>query len=150
MLYNVNRYFIASVIILLAIGNAVIDHLYAPIGIETTPPLIIVTTAAIVFNKQKFYLYFQMLIVYLPVAINDVGIKLFGGGIHDLEGLLWIHLLLFAGLIPAFIILLISTLSNKNAGILKQITSLLFFISLIIIHLFIFEKLGLGRAYPIN
>ncbi|MBD1393708.1 hypothetical protein [Mucilaginibacter glaciei] len=78
------------------------------------------------------------------IAINDIGIKLYSGGIHDSEGLVWINMLLFVGLVPCFAIL---ATCIKTLKFTDRILPLLFFIALITAHLFAFEKIGLGRSY---
>jgi len=83
-------------------------------------------------------------ISYLFIGLNDIGIKLFAGGRHDSEGLGWIHMLLFIGLVPCFIILIIGVLRDGRSAVISKILSVFIFALLICIHLELFNTVGLG------
>ena len=81
------------------------------------------------------------------MALNDISIKLYSGGTHDNEGLAWVHLLLFIGLVPTFGILLTTILKRKEERLTKRIIAIVLFVGLIAGHLQLFSNLGLGRHY---
>lgn len=144
-----NKYWNLLLAIFIILSNILSDHYFAPSGITLTPIIIIVITCLISLNKGKFDTILQVIIICFLISLNDLGIKLFGGGIHDVEGLGFIHLFLFAGLIPCFIILALSTFKNKKDTLLKSVFSLFLFIILICIHFYFFSNIGLGRYYKI-
>ncbi|KIO74562.1 hypothetical protein TH53_25735 [Pedobacter lusitanus] len=76
------------------------------------------------------------------IGLNDIGIKLFSGGRHDMEGVGWIHTMLFIGLVPCFIMLLIGVFRDKDSSIWLKVLSVIIFVLLIYAHLEIFETLG--------
>ena len=123
--------------------NVILNRYSAPAGIMLTPIVMIATAAIISLNKDKFNMFLHIVIVYLLIAINDIGIKLYGGGIHDWEGLGWVNMMLFIGLLPCFILLAIGI---KASGFIERLP-LLLFIGLIVFHLTAFGKSGLGRSY---
>ncbi|MES2267995.1 MAG: hypothetical protein V4520_14635 [Bacteroidota bacterium] len=123
--------------------NVILDRYSAPAGIMLTPVVIVAIAALISLNKDKFNPFLHVVIVYLLIAINDIGIKLYGGGIHDVEGLGWVNMMLFIGLLPCFILLAVGI---KASNFMERIPALLF-IALIVLHLTAFGNLGLGRSY---
>ncbi len=127
--------------------NIIIGHFFAPNGILITPILIIVTTLSTCFLSISLKPIWKSLLCVTYVFINDFGIKLYSGGSHDNEGLGWIHLMMFLGLIPSFIILFYSILKNHEASIIEKIVSICLYPILITIHLNLFSNLGLGRYY---
>lgn len=84
-----------------------------------------------------------MLLPTLFIGLNDIGIKLFAGGIHDYEGLGWIHMMLFIGLVPSLIMLLIGTFRDKNSTIWTKLGAIIIFVALISAHFQLFKKLGI-------
>lgn len=81
------------------------------------------------------------------IILNDIGLKLFSGGSHDSEGLGWIHMMLFIGLIPAFGLLIAGVFKTKKGVLRNKWIAILVFPILIWIHLLLFSDLGLGRYY---
>lgn len=86
-------------------------------------------------------------LAYAFIALNDFFIKLYAGGSHDEEGLGWIHGFLFLGLVPAFGILVFTTIKRKDEILAIRVLALVLFVTLIGVHLSIFSHLGLGRYY---
>ena len=146
---NRNKYWNLLLSIFIVFGNILMDHFYAPSGITLTPIIIIIVACLISLNKGKFDTVIQVIIIYFLIALNDLGIKLYGGGMHDSEGLGFIHLFLLAGLIPCFMILALSTFKNKNDSLLKSLLSLFLVFALIWIHFYFFSNTGLGKYYKI-
>ena len=133
--------------LILVFLNIIIGHFFAPSGIMITPVLIIVTTLSTCFISENLKPTWKSLLCVLFVFLNDFGIKLYSGGSHDNEGLGWIHLMMFLGLIPSFIILFYSILKNNESSIIEKIISISIYPILITIHLNLFSHLGLGRYY---
>ena len=96
----------------------------------------------IVFTDNGLNIIGKSVLSYLYIGLNDIGIKLFSGGRHDMEGVGWIHMMLFIGLVPCFIMLLIGVFRDKDSSVLLKIFSVSIFVLLIYVHLEIFEKLG--------
>jgi hypothetical protein len=141
--FNFNKNIGLAISFIIVLSNVILDRYCAPAGILLTPVVIILFTILISLNKDKFVPFLHVVIVYLLIAINDMGIKLYGGGIHDWEGLGWIHMMLFIGLVPCFIVLAVGL---KASNLIERLP-LLLFIGLIVFHLSAFGKLGLGRSY---
>lgn len=132
---------------LTVILNGLIGHFFAPNGIVLTPVVLIITTLLVCYGMKSIKVILISILTFLFVAMNDISIKLYAGGTHDNEGLDWVHLLLFVGLVPAFGILLTRTLSSKGEKVINRILAILLFIGLISVHLQLFSDLGLGRHY---
>lgn len=119
-----------------------IGHFLPPTGILVIPIVLLLMVVLIVFTDNSFNIFEKSIISYLCIGLNDLGIKLFAGGIHDLEGIGWIHMSLFIGLIPCTIVLLFGVVRDKNANIWLKILSIVMFVFLIYSHLEIFETIG--------
>jgi len=132
---------------LAVILNGIIGHFLAPSRIMLTPIVLIITTTLICFGTKKIKPILISALTYLFVALNDISIKLYSGGSHDSEGLGWIHLLLFVGLLPTFGILLVTIFKNKEETLTNKIIAVVLFVGLIVGHLKLFSDLGLGRHY---
>ncbi|WP_132036896.1 hypothetical protein [Flavobacterium circumlabens] len=141
---NGNTLLIAFGIVIL---NIIIDHLFAPIGLILTPIILIIVSFLIAFQTYKIKPIWKSILTFGLVALHDIGIKLYGGGSHDIEGQLWVHMLLFIGLFPTFGILLTSILRDGNESVLNLVISALIFPILIFTYLHFFSELGIGRHY---
>lgn len=129
--------------------NILLEHFYAPHGIDFTPIAVILVTTLLNITEDKFNIWLRIVLTYFLIGMNDVGIKLYGGGMHDLEGQAFVFFFLLIGLIPAFLIISITVFKDKKLPILSKIISLLMFIILIGLHSYVFENLGTGRYDPI-
>jgi hypothetical protein len=133
--------------LLAVIINGLIGHFFAPNGIMLTPIVLSITTSLVCLGTQNIKVIFISVLTFLFVALNDISIKLYSGGSHDNEGLAWVQLLLFVGLVPTFGILLTAIFRRKNEKLLMKIIAIILFVGLIAGHLNLFSKLGLGRYY---
>lgn len=129
-------------LIILLLASIVISHFLPPSGIFMTPVTISIMTGLILFSDTDFSILVKSVLSYLLIGLNDIGIKLFAGGKSDLAGMGWIHLFLFIGLVPCFIMLLISVFRDKMSSLGIKALSVLIFMLLIYMHLKIFETLG--------
>lgn len=142
-----NNYIALGIATLTVILNGLIGHFFAPNGIMLTPIVLTITSSLICFGTKNIRVIFISILTYLFVALNDISIKLYSGGTHDNEGLGWVHLLLFVGLVPTFGILLSSVLKRDDEKSINKIVAIILFVGLIAIHLQLFNNLGLGRHY---
>ena len=123
--------------------SVILVHFLPAVGILTSPIIIALIAGLIVYTNDSFNLIIKSVLAYLFIGLNDIGIKLFSGGIHDTEGLGWINLMLIAGSVLAFIMLIIGVLrDNKGTAYWIKAVSILIFILLIYIHLQVFQSLG--------
>ena len=136
---NINLIGVLVIIVALSIG---ISHFIAAVAIIGIPVIVSLTTGLVMFTKNDFSIVVKAVITYLCIGLNDIAIKLFAGGIHDYEGLGWINMMLFIGLVPSFIMLLIGTFRDKNSTIWVKLSSVVLFAALIGLHFFLFIKLG--------
>ena len=141
-----NFFIIISFIVVII--NGFIGHFAAPSGIIFTPLVIIITTSLILFGTD-YKGILKCLFSFSVIVLNDFFLKLYSGGKHDSEGLIWVNTFLWMGIIPSYLILLYSILKNKEESVFEKTTSLVLFPILILAYLHFFYKLGLGRHYPI-
>jgi hypothetical protein len=144
---KMNNKIVLGIAALTVILNGLIGHFFAPSGIMLTPIVLTITTFLVCFRIKNIKIIVSSVLTYLFVAFNDILIKLYSGGSHDSEGLGWIHVLLFVGLLPSFGILLGSIFTNKQEAFINKIIAMILFVVLIAGHLQLFSNLGLGRYY---
>lgn len=73
--------------------------------------------------RQQFQYFIRIFIAYLVIGLNDIGIRLYAGGIHDSEGQGWIYAMSFIGLIPSLIMILIAVFRDKGSNIRTKLLS---------------------------
>lgn len=135
-----------GLLIFILLINTLTGHFLAPLGVLIIPIIMSSITGLIFFTKNNLSILLKSFLSYLFIGLNDIGIKLFAGGIHDMEGIGWINMLLCVGFVPCFILLGIGIFRDKNSVTLIKILSILIFILMAYIHLEIFETLGV----PLN
>jgi hypothetical protein len=101
-----------------------------------------VVTAIIVFTDSGFNVFVKSILCYLFIGLNDIGIKLFAGGRHDMEGIGWVYMLLFIGLVPGSIMLVMAVIRDKRSATWLKLMSVISFTLLICLHLKVFKTLG--------
>ena len=148
--FKLNRYLTLLITLIIVASNVILDHFYAPKGIDYTPIIIVIVTCLITLNTSRFNILMSTISIYFFIAINDIGIKLYGGGMHDLEGQSWVGLFLMIGVMLAIPIMVFSSVKDNSVPSSRKIIAIFLFLSLIVLHLYIFDKLGIGRYYPIN
>jgi hypothetical protein len=132
---------------LTVISNGLIGHYLAPSGILLTPIVMTITTSFVCYKTNNIKIVFISALTYLFVAFNDISIKLYSGGSHDSEGLGWIQMMFFIGLLPTFVMLLSTIFRHKEETVSAKIIAVTIFTILIAGHLKLFNSLGLGRYY---
>ncbi|TPE43018.1 hypothetical protein [Pontibacter mangrovi] len=127
--------------------NNLIGHYYGPSGITFTPAVIIAVT--IITGHFTFGLkpYMKTILIIWLIALNDIGIKLYSDGMHDNVGQSLVLLYLLIGAIPAFGLLVWSIVKDKNEVMLNKMISIVLFPVLLMLHIYLFQELGLGRYY---
>ena len=138
---------LAFIVVLL---NGLIGHFFAPNGIFLTPFVLTITASLIAFRTKNLKPIWKSVLIYSFMALNDFSIKLYSGGSHDNEGLGFVHLFLFIGLLPTFGILITTITNDKQTTTKDKILAITIFPILTGIHLYLFSGLGLGRYYPVH
>ena len=137
-----------TISLILVLINGIIGHFFPPNGIDFTLILIPTFTAIVCFASENLSSILKSLSVSFLVITNDILIKLYSGGTHDLEGLEWIHFFMYSGILIGLIILSINVMKNKKENLFIKILSIITFPLLIYIYLQFFYQLGLVRKYP--
>lgn len=128
-------------LVIIVLINGIIGY-FGMFGILFTPVVIFFTTYTIYKEGEKINIILISLFAYLLIALNDVLIKIFGGGTHDNKGLGFILVFTLMGLIPSFVYF-IFTIYKRNGKMEYKIIAVLLFVVLIICHYKMFSKLGL-------
>jgi len=104
--------------IIVVITN-ILGHYFPPTSIMLSPLTIGLLTGLLMFTDFK--IGYRILLVTLSIVFNDICIKTFAGGTHDLEGAGFINAFLIIGLIISTIIILIKTVVLKNINAIIKI-----------------------------
>jgi len=104
--------------IIVVITN-ILGHYFPPTSIMFSPLTIGLLTGLLMFTDFK--IGYRILLVTLSIVFNDICIKTFAGGTHDLEGAGFINAFLIIGLIISTIIILIKTVVLKNINAIIKI-----------------------------
>ena len=146
-IFKLNKYWGLSIAVIIAISNGIIDHFFAPTGVYLLPVIIISSTSLINLNKEKFNILIQPIFTFILISLSDIGIKLYGGGVHDSEGQGFLIVFLFVGLLPGFIVLVLSAFLRKDVPVAAKFASVFLFLLLIYLYLQFLGNLGIGRSY---
>ncbi len=133
--------------VVLVIGNIVMGHFAPPLEIFLTPVVTSITTLVTVNALVNTSYVWSAVMSYIFIAINDWGIKLYGGGNHDAEGSGWINAFLLISLGCSGIVLLLCMGDNKQSKWPVKILSVILFVLLGCAHLYLFGHIGEGRYY---
>ena len=111
---------------LVIILNGYIGHHYPSSGIMGTPIVLGITSLIIVMGMGKSGSILKSTFLIACAVFNDYVVRNYSGGIHDREGLAWISLYLFYGLIVSYVILILGTFNSKDTATKKSIALCLF------------------------
>lgn len=146
---KLNSLLITFLSIILVLLHTYIGHYYSPNGISLLPITMILVTIMI-FQFTNLKIYFKLLITAILFLMLDIGIKLYAGGTHDLEGLEWMYFFYLFGLIFCLPIILYKIFKNAEINTTTKILLVILFLVFLYFQKNIFWDLGLGRSYPIN
>ncbi|RSK39504.1 hypothetical protein [Hymenobacter perfusus] len=79
------------------------------------------------------------------ICAHDAGVKLYGGGAHDLAGQGFIHAFLFFGLFPTYLLLLHRVSQVTGISARNKRAAYLVFPLVLAVHLTLFGWLGVNR-----
>lgn len=128
---------------LLCIANTAVGHYLAPFGILLTPVVIGLLVSLLLPLKATYSsTLLRVFLLALLICAHDIGIKLYAGGTHDIEGQGFIHALLFMGLLPAYGYILYSAIRQQGLPLLTRVSVSLLFPLVISLHLFFFANVG--------
>jgi len=144
---ELNKYLGLVICLILVLITNTIGHFFPPFDLLALPLSIIGISLIINFLTVKFHPICQTIFTFCFISINDIGIKLFSGATHDLEGQGLINLSLLIGLIPAIGIFMTFIIKRKDYPILIRIISICLMIGLLYLHFHFFDWLGVDSRY---
>jgi hypothetical protein len=105
--------------LLLIVLTNILGHYFPPTSIMLSPLTIGLLTGLLIYTDLK--IGYRILLITLAIIFNDICIKNFAGGTHDLEGAGFINAFLIIGLIISTIIILFKTVAHKNTNAVLKI-----------------------------
>ncbi|MRJ07979.1 hypothetical protein EDL99_03630 [Ornithobacterium rhinotracheale] len=132
---------------LIVLGNAIFGYFFAPDEITITPLIVSLTALLVCFGTKNLSFIYIAVWTYIFLGLNDILIKLFGGGMHDGLGQSLINTSSWIGLMLVLIILIFKLIKSKsNESQSERIKAFALFVILIIVHFVLFLNLGQGRC----
>ncbi|MGV4438824.1 hypothetical protein ACQ1PL_04905 [Ornithobacterium rhinotracheale] len=132
---------------LIVVANAIFGYYFAPDEITITPLVVSLTALLVCFGTKNLRLIYIAIWTYIFLGLNDILIKLFGGGMHDSLGQTLINSASWIGLVPVLIILITKLIKTKNIETTtERVKASILFVILVIIHFVLFLNLGQGRC----
>ncbi|MGQ2106614.1 hypothetical protein ACT4R0_02440 [Ornithobacterium rhinotracheale] len=132
---------------LIIVANAIFGYYFAPDEITITPLVVSLTALLVCFGTKNLRVIYIAVWTYIFLGLNDILIKLFGGGMHDSLGQALINSASWIGLVPVLIILITKLIKTKNIETTtERVKAFILFVILVIIHFVLFLNLGQGRC----
>lgn len=131
-------------------GNTLLGYYYAPSEILFTPVVAILVTGVLLAATVRpggqggTVLLGTTTLAAGFICLNDVGVKLYGGGDHDAEGLGFVNFFLLIGALLSYGLLMYHISRQKAAPRPARIAAGLLFPVILALHLYFFADLGYG------
>jgi hypothetical protein len=106
-----------------------------------------ILAAFVLILPKNIPLLWQSILVFLLIALHDIGTKLYCAGMHDGEGLGWVNMIVFITAVQCFVILAIAAYRTKNESKRNRVIAVGVFPVLMFFQFYFFGELGLGRYY---
>lgn len=136
------------VVLLIIVFTNILGHYFAPTSIMLSPFTIGVLTILLLFLNIK--MGYRILSIILAIIINDMSIKTFAGGTHDLEGAGWINGSLIIGLIISTIVIITKTVSLQNTDSFVKVTLILIMPITMYLYIQYFGLYGLSYSKSVS
>lgn len=141
-----------AILLALAIvgGNVLLGYYYAPSEILFTPVVALLVTRVLLAatvrpgGRGGTVLLGSATLAAGFICLNDVGVKLYGGGTHDAEGLGFVNFFLLIGALLAYGLVVHHISRQKATPLPARIAAGLLFPALLALHLYFFADLGYG------
>lgn len=132
--------------LLLVAANVALDHYVAPAGLTWSLVVAPLATWLVLLTTTRWGPYVAAGLCALLLALQDVGFRLWGGGMHDLEGQgVLTALLLMGALLSGGV--MVWSLWRQGKRWYHQLGAVGLFILLLVGHLQLFGEAGYGLYY---
>lgn len=132
--------------LLVVAANVALDHYAAPAGLTWSLVVAPLATWLVLLNTTRWCPYVAAGLCALLLALQDVGFRLWGGGMHDLEGQGVLMVLLLVGALLSAGVMFWSLWRRGNRWY-HQLGAVGLFILLLVSHLQLFGEVGYGLYY---
>lgn len=126
-------------------ANVLFDHYRAPTGMLLSPLAAAGMTGLVMFYGPVMPPSLQTGLCALLLALQDIGIKLTGGGSHDAVGQSLVNLMVLVGALLSLVIIAGALWRQKRLAVWHRVGAFLLFPLLLLLHLALFAALGQGR-----
>lgn len=123
-------------------------HFYPPTSIMMSPVIIGLSTILLMFTDYR--MMNRILLATFTVIVNDILIRNFAGGTYDIEGVGWLMLMLFIGLIPSTLMVAVIASRVKGANRLTMVAMYLAMPTIVFLYLSLFGEFGLSSIKPVS
>ncbi len=132
------------IVLLIIVITNILGHYLPPTSIMLTPITVGLLTGLLILTELK--IGYRILLITLAIIFNDICIKKFAGGTHDLEGAGFINGFLIIGLIISTVIIIIKTIVLKNTNAIIKIMLTLMMPAIMFLYMQYFGLYGLSYS----
>jgi hypothetical protein len=126
-------------------ANVYWDYVSAPSGLLYSPGVALIACSIVLFWASPWNPYLKSGLCAGLLMLQDAGLKLYGGGDHDVEGLGFCNLLLLLGALLSLVPLIMALGRNKTIATRHKAGAIGLFVALLVGHLLLFGSLGVGH-----
>jgi len=148
-MFKANSLLFTTISIILVLVHLYIGHYFAPNGIDKLPVTMIIITI-LIFQFTKFKILVKLGVTLSLFLLLDIGLKLYAGGTHDYEGLDWMNLFYFIGIVICSPIIFYKVFKSNELINTTKILTVVIFIVFLYFQNYLFGNLGVGKSYPMN
>ena len=134
-----------SLALAIVAANVYWDYASAPSGLTYSPGVALIACSIVLFGASPWNPYLKAGLCAGLLMLQDAGMKLYGGGDHDLEGLGVCNLLLLIGALLSFFLLVVVLGRNGTIATRHKAGAIGLFVALVLGHLLLFGSLGFGH-----
>ncbi|RYU81819.1 hypothetical protein [Hymenobacter persicinus] len=134
---------------LILVANVLFNHYQAPMGMVLSPLVAALMTRLVMFYGPVWPPYLQTGLCAVLLALQDIGIKLTGGGSHDAEGQGFMNSMVLLGALLSLGFIAKALWGQKLVVWWLRLAALVVFTLLIWLHLELFNDLGEGLKFEL-
>ena len=129
----------------LVAANVFWQYASAPSGLLLSPVVAIMACYLVLHKASPWHPYPKAGLCAGLLVLQDVGIKLYGGGDHDLEGQGIVNVLFIIGALLSLVLLIMALRRDGTHATQHKVGAIGLFLAVLVGHLLVFSRLGMGR-----
>lgn len=129
----------------LVAANVFWDYAAAPSGLMLSPAVAMMACSIVLLKASPWHPYPKAGLCAGLLVLQDAGMKLYGGGDHDLEGQGIFNVLFIIGALLSLVLLAIALRRDGTHATRHKAGAIGLFLAVLVGYLLLFSHLGMGR-----